>query len=80
MLGVRKYKNAVVRPCMQNTFATGGVFVDGKIINDTLLSPCLCRNFDFGVTSECNLSHNKALFLGVFYGCWGHCITDSLRI
>lgn len=79
-LKIRKFSGAVVWPEGGEGMSSAAVYVDGKVLPDTQISPCLCRNINRSVDDPRIVDDGaSALFLGAFYGCWGHSLTDSLR-
>ena len=70
-VGFRTYYNAVIAPGRE----CGGVFADGRRVveawpsgRDPDSTPCPQKRID-----------EPVLFIGTLHGCWGHCLTDSLR-
>lgn len=80
---IKEYHNAIITPEVNGIFASGGVIYNGDYLQDTLLSPAVYRKNKETIDSLNNeailYDDSEVLFLGCFYNCWGHSITDSLR-
>ena len=80
MTEIRTFDSAIVQPEQIGRFASGCVVAESGVVRDTLLSPCLYHNVDLRIRdSEVVTESCDALFIGCFYNCWGHSLTDSLR-
>lgn len=73
-----EYNGVVIQPEM-GVFGSGCLIYDGKIIQETLLSPAAVRNKVLVDSENAIVSNETVVFIGVFYNCWGHSLTDSLR-
>ena len=72
------YKNATVLPCKKLESCIGGGIVtsDGEYLENTALHTKNGVGYDILYKKE---SSDKIIYLGMFTGVWGHCITDNLR-
>lgn len=77
-LGFKIYRGAVVYPGVSRKGYGGVADSTGKCIHNTSVFNG-CRQY--GVNTECPVvsSDESVVYLGMLYGCWGHCLTDCLQ-
>lgn len=78
-LGYQLIKNGVILPYKRTEKGPGGGVIDGKgeFIGSTSLHNCCGCRYDFPKIEK----HEGAavIYLGMFHGIWGHCLTDNIR-
>ena len=78
-LGFAILKNATLLPhrILENGMWGGGVVdQDGNYIQNSAVHNCSGAGYLFDTPSQ---KIDKAIYLGMFNGVWGHCITDNIR-
>ncbi|MBR5110814.1 MAG: glycosyltransferase family 61 protein [Clostridia bacterium] len=77
-LGLQKYANATILPwkLINHQYGGGIVTAQGEYLSNTGL------HYGNGVAyapDKVNESQDKVIYIGMFAGIWGHCLTDNIR-
>lgn len=78
-LGFRVYEDAIILPQLDGRFATGGaVSSRGDLIPDTTLHEGIEGRYAYDVCEVVDIDAD-AIYVGYFFSCWGHVITDVIK-
>ena len=75
-LNIRRLEHAIVLP---GVFFGGGVVHDGQLLRESMLNRGHYKRDGFSMPNDIQQDSRKALYLGDFCACWGHCLTDCLK-
>lgn len=72
-LSLREYDAIVAPKCREGE---GGVFAEGKCVEWSRFWAGDCNGY---APDQAEDGGETAFYLGMLYGCWGHCLSDDLR-